>query len=174
VPLTVDSLAAFPWEEGVRTTKKVEGGGSWKSKGRGMSYIAIIRLEYGSLNDLVELFCEISRCCQVPAGSVMLIASLSHLSDVGFEAYAEDLNQCAMKIGRLFKGGLIVLPGLLFPLSIVTEGMIPRYMLKLLSWSSVISVVTECGEPILSRCYTYLRETLVEKGTGNVQASNCC
>jgi hypothetical protein len=132
--------------------------------------LVIIRLEHGSLNELVELFCEITRGCQVPAGSVLLVASLSHLSDVGFEAYAEDLNQCAIKVGRLFKGGLITLPGLLFPPSIVTCSMIPRYMLELLSWSSTISCVTEGGEPILSRCYTYLRETLIEKGSGNVQA----
>jgi hypothetical protein len=141
---------------------KTEGGGDC---------VAIIRLEYGSLNELIELFCDITRGCQIPAGSVLLLASLSHLVDVGLEAYTEDFNNAVLKAGRLFNGGVIVLPGTLFPPAVITNGMVVRYMADLLSWSSSVARVSDAGGPILYRCYIDLRDLLIEKGAGNAQTN---
>jgi hypothetical protein len=132
--------------------------------------VAIIRLEYGSLHELVDLFIEVTKGCQIPAGSVMLLASLSHLSDVGIEAYTEDLNNAVCKLGRIFRGGIMILPGLTFPPAIVTNSMILRYIADLMTWSSVANIM-EGGGPVLNRCYTDLRDLIVEHGTGNVQAA---
>ena len=53
--------------------------------------LKIIRVEDGSLAELTAVFLEAIRPYSVPAGSVVLIHSLSHLAWVGAAAYTEDL-----------------------------------------------------------------------------------
>jgi hypothetical protein len=64
-----------------------------------------MREEYGSLDSLVELFINVTRGCSIPTGSIVMISSLTHLADVGFGPYAEDLNNAVQKINRIFRGG---------------------------------------------------------------------
>ena len=53
--------------------------------------LKILRLEDGCLADLTDIFLETVKPYLVPAGSIVLIHSLSHLAWVGAAAYAEDL-----------------------------------------------------------------------------------
>jgi hypothetical protein len=50
--------------------------------------LSIIRLEHGSLDDLIDLFVNITRQVTVPPGTVILFGSLSSLSRVGLQSYA--------------------------------------------------------------------------------------
>ena len=52
--------------------------------------LKIIRLEDGSLSDLTAVFLDTVANYAIPAGSVVLIHSLSYLTWVGPAAYAED------------------------------------------------------------------------------------
>jgi hypothetical protein len=73
--------------------------------------VCVMREEYSSLDSLVELFIEVTRGCSIPTGSIVMIASLTHLADVGFGPYAEDLNNAVQKINRVFRGGACVPSG---------------------------------------------------------------
>jgi hypothetical protein len=61
------------------------------------------------------MFIEHTRGCIIPAGSIVVLSSLTHLADVGVGAYTEDLCAGYAKINRVFRGGLVVFPGLAFP-----------------------------------------------------------
>jgi hypothetical protein len=50
--------------------------------------LSIIRLEHGSLDELIDLFLNITRQVTVPAGTVVLFGSLTSLSKVGLQSYA--------------------------------------------------------------------------------------
>jgi hypothetical protein len=50
--------------------------------------LSIIRLEQGSLDDLIDLFVNITRQVTVPPGTVVLFGSLTSLSKVGLQSYA--------------------------------------------------------------------------------------
>jgi hypothetical protein len=51
----------------------------------------IIQVENASLSDLTMVFLAALEGFTVPAGTVILISSVSHLAAVGTAAYAEDL-----------------------------------------------------------------------------------
>jgi hypothetical protein len=50
--------------------------------------LSIIRLEHGSLDDLIDLFVNITCQVTVPPGTVILFGSLTSLSRVGLQSYA--------------------------------------------------------------------------------------
>jgi hypothetical protein len=50
--------------------------------------LSIIRLDQGSLDDLIDLFVNITRQVTVPPCSVVLFGSLTSLSKVGLQSYA--------------------------------------------------------------------------------------
>jgi hypothetical protein len=77
--------------------------------------VIVMRQEYGSVNELCDMFIESTHGCVIPAGSIVMLSSLTHLADVGISAYTEDLCSGYAKINRVFRGGLVVLPGLVFP-----------------------------------------------------------
>jgi hypothetical protein len=53
--------------------------------------VIVMRQEYGSINELCDMFIEHTRGCIIPAGSIVMLSSLTHLADVGVGAYTEDL-----------------------------------------------------------------------------------
>jgi hypothetical protein len=65
--------------------------------------------------ELVNLFLDLTRGCSIPAGTVLLVGSLTHLADTGISAYAADLSDAAARFGRIFQGGIVFLPGLTVP-----------------------------------------------------------
>jgi hypothetical protein len=50
--------------------------------------LAIMRLESGSLDELIDLFLKITRPVTVPKGTVVLFGSLTSLAKVGLQSYA--------------------------------------------------------------------------------------
>ena len=74
--------------------------------------LKILRLEDGSLADLANIFLDLTRPFLIPAGSVLLLHSTSHLSWVGPAAYAEDFERARIKICSSFNFSICVLHGL--------------------------------------------------------------
>jgi hypothetical protein len=73
--------------------------------------LKILRIENGKLSELVESFLEVTKGFTVPAGSVVVLTSVSHLAGVGTVEY---INQFTVARGRLlgeFQGGLEVVHG---------------------------------------------------------------
>ena len=77
--------------------------------------LRILGLEEGSLGDLTKILLDTLKNFVVPAGSVILIHSLSHLAWVGPAAYAEDFVRARQKICGTYRSGLTVLNGLPVP-----------------------------------------------------------
>ena len=67
--------------------------------------LKIIRLEDGSLADLSNVFLETIHKHILPAGSVVLLHSLSHLKWVGTAAYAEDFVRSRQRILATYRSG---------------------------------------------------------------------
>jgi hypothetical protein len=131
----------------------------------------VIRLEFGSPMELVDLFLDLTRGCQIPAGSVLLLSSLSHLADSGPAAYSADLNFAAIKLMRALRGGIIVLPGLVFPAAKISDPSVVRGLVDILTWSAEAALVSDSACPVLKQCYLDLRDLLVNSGTGAAQTN---
>jgi hypothetical protein len=134
--------------------------------------VTVMRQEFGSLGELCDMFIEYTRGCVIPAGSVILVSSLTHLADVGISAYAADLCAFASKITRVFQGSITVLPGLPYPPAGVADPGLVRELMILLEWSAKVTavVVVGGGGTVLEQCYLELKGHFMEVGTGNVQA----
>jgi hypothetical protein len=83
-------------------------------------------MEYCSPNELVDLFLRVTRGCNIPAGSVVFLGSLTHLADTDITAYLDGLRRAATKLVRIFEGGVTILPVQLFPPAAITDPMITR------------------------------------------------
>ena len=66
--------------------------------------LAIIRVEYASLADLVTTFLKLTRGCNIAVGSVVVLCSINHLGCVGSTAYAKDLVEALSELRRTFRG----------------------------------------------------------------------
>jgi ribosome-associated protein YbcJ (S4-like RNA binding protein) len=130
-----------------------------------------MRQEYGSINELCDVFIEHTRGCVIPAGSIVMLSSLTHLADVGVSAYTEDLCAGYAKINRVFRGGLVVLPGLVFPPpgGFVDPGLI-RDIFLLMNWSKSVSKVVEGGGAVIESCFNDMMALYQRTGTGIEQA----
>jgi hypothetical protein len=66
--------------------------------------LAIIRLESGSLDELIDLFLKIPRPVSVPEGTVVLFGSLTTLSKIGLQSYASACINGSRRISGAIKG----------------------------------------------------------------------
>ena len=73
--------------------------------------LKIVRVEDGSLDELAAVFLEIIRPYAVPAGTVVLLHSISHLAWVGAAAFAEDFVRCLQRICGVYRSGISVIHG---------------------------------------------------------------
>jgi hypothetical protein len=71
----------------------------------------IIRVEDGTLLELVAVLLEATRGFVVPAGSVVVIVSASHLAWVGAAAYAKEFTVARHRLRAAFRGGIEVVHG---------------------------------------------------------------
>ena len=69
-------------------------------------------MEDGSLDEWAAVFLETIRPYSVPAGTVVLLHSLSHLAWVGAAAYAEDFVRCRQRICGVYRAGISVIHGI--------------------------------------------------------------
>ena len=74
--------------------------------------IKIVRIEDGTLDELASFFLETVKGFAVPAGSVILLSSASHLNWVGIAAYTEDFVRARRKISNCYGDGILILHGI--------------------------------------------------------------
>jgi len=75
-------------------------------------FAKIIRIEDGTLSELIGVWLEITKGKKIPAGSVVVIFSSTHLLMEGLEVYAEDQVEILNRMDRIFNGGIITIPGI--------------------------------------------------------------
>ncbi len=67
--------------------------------------LKIIRVEDGGLNEIVSVWLDITKGRDFPAGSVVVLASASHLTLHGVGGYIPDLASEFSRIEKKFRGG---------------------------------------------------------------------
>ena len=100
--------------------------------------LKIIRLEDGSLAELSNVFLETIQKHILPAGSVVLLHSLSHLKWVGTAAYAEDFVRSRQRILATYRSGLSVLHGLPILAEGSTDSSLANDLLAIVRWYSLV------------------------------------
>jgi len=115
----------------------------------GKDCLKIVRVENGSLWDLVNTFLDVTRGHSVPKGSLLVLASAVHLADVGTACYISDLQKAMGKLSSVFRGGVVVLPGISICLSGTDDPSLIRSLAELYTWLS--SGQSESSS--LSSCY---------------------
>jgi RNase H-like domain found in reverse transcriptase/Integrase zinc binding domain/Integrase core domain len=115
------------------------------SRNGGAGCVHVVRLECGTPNELADLFADLVGGCSIPAGTVVLISSWTHLADVGLGAYCEDICRVIAKMGRIFHGGLVVLPGLTFPPGPVGDPYLLKNLADQQMWSKHVAKIVEGG-----------------------------
>ena len=126
----------------------------------------IIRVENGTLWEIFGIFHEtIGRGrLHVPAGSVVLLGSASHLADVGLTAYIEELCAVAQRIQSLQGGCIYFSPCPMLLLNGSNNSMLIRAIIELTAWSNVVFADS------VSYCAGAMREAasgLRKNSTGN-------
>jgi hypothetical protein len=139
--------------------------------GPGGGCVGVIRLECGSITELVNLFLDLTRGCSIPAGTVLLVGSLTHLADTGISAYAADLSDAAAKIGRIFQGGIVFLPGLIVQPGGIGDPVLTKELFDDLAWSKKVAKVVNGGQTVMDSCFGELEALLREVGAGDGQAA---
>ena len=94
----------------------------------------ILVLKDGSLADLTDIFLDTLKPFCVPAGSVVLLHSLSHLAWVGPAAYTEDLVRARQRICGTYRTGILVLHGLPLPLGGCSDPNIANDLQAVADW----------------------------------------
>jgi len=131
------------------------------------SCVVVVRVDGGSLFELVDIFGDIFSRGGLPEGSVMLLGSISHLHKNGVGRYAADWTKIAMKITRSWPTVRLC------PLTpIIREdvpGGIARDLAELAVW---FSRVYEGNIQGLHNCWTVLVRKSVEHSTGSTELTH--
>ena len=131
----------------------------------GGSCAKIIRLEYGTMDELVAKFLELFRFRPIPEGSVTLIGLPSYLERVGLTAYARDLVKANLEIKKAIPNCKMgQLPTVL--LSGTSSPALVRALLDLTAWVKKIS----CNEDTTCMAaYVKSDKVMLELSTGKTQ-----
>jgi hypothetical protein len=101
-------------------------------------------VENASLSDLTTVLLAALEGFTVPAGTVVLISSVSHLAAVGTAAYAEDLVRACKTVRAAYGTGITVMHGIPLLLSGLHCYSTIRSLLEIGTWhKSVIALSTK-------------------------------
>ena len=105
--------------------------------------MAIVRVENGSLAEIASVFLDAVDGCAVGVGTVILLASASHLGSVGLAGYAEDLVRASKLIMTALSSRVTVRAGPLVLLGGTDDPALIRAMAEMVGW---ISNLKDTGE----------------------------
>ena len=94
----------------------------------------IIRIEDGTLGDLLSCFRKTLGKVRLPVGSIIMISSISHLSRVGVAAYASDLQGILNSIEEDYGSRVRAVHGLPLPSEDLEDGSLARALLDVMDW----------------------------------------
>jgi hypothetical protein len=131
--------------------------------------LKILRIEHGSLMELVEAFLEATKGFIMPAGSVVVLASASHLAWVGTAAYIAEFVRARARILGAFRNGLEVVHGVPVSSSGIGGTSCIRALLEVTHW--LASVQVQNGRDIDTFRIKFVHGFVVETGAGSHIAS---
>jgi hypothetical protein len=102
--------------------------------------LKIIQVENSTLVELVEVFLGITRGFDVPAGTVILLASASHAAAVGTADYASDFVRASGMLRGTFAGDINVLHGVPFLIGGTKSTTAIRALAEIGQWVQCTSV----------------------------------
>jgi hypothetical protein len=102
----------------------------------------ILQVENASLSDLTTVFLAALEGFTVPARTVVLISSVSHLAEVGTAAYAEDLVRAFRAIRAVYESGITVMHGIPLLLSGIDSQCTIRSLLEIGAWYQGVSALS--------------------------------
>ncbi len=105
--------------------------------------LKIILIENGSLTELVEVFLGMTRGFDVPAGSVLLLASASCAAAVGTAEYAAKFVWAAGVLRGAFAGGVNVMHGIPFLIGGTKNTTAIRALAEIQQWVHCTSIGTD-------------------------------
>jgi hypothetical protein len=120
----------------------------------------ILQVENASLSDLTTVFLAALEGFTVPAGSVVLLSSASHLAAVGTAAYAEDLVRAYKAVRAVYGNGITVMHGIPLLLSGLQCYSTIRSLLEIGTW---YKSVTALSTKELSESLEVLNSSLRQK-----------
>ena len=106
------------------------------SDNSGAKCLKILRVEGANLGELADKFISLTKNWEVPAGSLVLIASLSHLAEVGLAAYTEDLAAAVSKLAVSFKKNVNIAPAPFVLCDDTADAHLIRAIVELYAWFS--------------------------------------
>jgi len=118
--------------------------------------LKVIKVENGSLSELVSTFLATVGGREIPAGSVLLIFSASHLMLRGLPGYIQDLTDQLEKLDRISRGGLISIPGVPILIGGTQDRFATRQIIEFGAW------MRTTGESFLVKTWVKLVETIME------------
>jgi hypothetical protein len=125
--------------------------------------LKILRVENGTLAELVHGLLDVTGGgSSLPAGSVVLIFSASHLLMAGLAGYVADLATEIEKIERIFKGGVVALPGIPIFVGGNDDSLLTRSLLEFEDWLKVT------GQQFTSKTWNLLSSGIIEEKAGGV------
>ena len=133
--------------------------------------LKIIRVENGSLWEIFGIFFDTVRKggLHVPAGSVVLLGSASHLADVGLSAYSEELCAVVKRIHALQGGCIYFSPCPMLLMDGTTSSMMIRAIVELGAWCNFMFSDTVSYCPSAMNAATGI---LWKRSTGDCMASS--
>jgi hypothetical protein len=122
--------------------------------------VKIVRIEDGSLSELLQCWLDITKGKDIPAGSVVVIFSATHLLMEGLNGYVSDMVRELRRFDAIFEEGLFAIPGVPILMEGCTSPELIRDLWDLMSWMKHI------GKLDLKRGWCALMESLIGKGGG--------
>jgi hypothetical protein len=105
--------------------------------------LKIIQVENGTLVELAEVFLSMTRGFDVPAGTVILLASASHAAVVGTADYAAEFVRASGLLRGTFAGDINVLHGIPFLIGGTKSTMAIRAIAEIGQWVQSTTVGTD-------------------------------
>ena len=105
----------------------------------------------------------LTRGCDIPMGSVVVICSLNHLGQVGAAAYAEDLVEAFTEFRNTFGGQVRIVHGFPHPPCLISDQLTIRSLMEIESW---LASVDQRRSHSLKATSTFFIENLLKEKKG--------
>ena len=122
--------------------------------------LKIVRVENGSLNEIVTCFLEVTRGEGLPTGSAILLFSASHLQMRGVGGYMFDMADEMGRLNAIFRGGVVCVPGVPILLGGCEDKTLIRSLIEAGKW------LTWSGTQFLKETWEIFAKTLLESEKG--------
>jgi hypothetical protein len=121
----------------------------------------IIRIENGMLGEIVGCFLDLFKGRELPAGSTVVIFSATHLMMRGLSGYVSDMSTELSRLDRIFRGGLLSLPGIPILLGGCGEQTVTKEIVEFGNWMKTT------GEPFPAQTWeTFLSGIITDQMGG--------